>query len=581
MARVTLSADAAPAHQQAQTVATAASALHSVAAHPAGDTATRSAWAHAAALGNGATAAHHTHGLPSDAVTAMRHQHAAPAAALLAALHQAGAVLSSEATAAHQVAQGLSTQNRQQWQRALVLRAQLNGAHQVAAPAGTSAAPAHQAAVSVRWVWRPVHQPAQPVPHGPGWVLVLPPPPPARRTPTTHLLFTCPPLVQVPGSTALLYRLCDTVAPPPPAPPPPAPPPPPPPPGDQLVIDPARFYMSVHTLTLHLLPGLQPLPITEATVSADMGSTGWSLSASGPASLFDALEPVSALQPRRVRLTLDGIQWVFVVDSVSRTEAFGQRGARIAGRSPSALLAAPYALQATRANAAQATAQQLAELALDGTGFTLDWSLDDWLIPAGVYSHQGTPLAAVQAIAEAAGGHVLSHRSADALLVRHPYPTLAGGVPGGPWNWTQPTVQPDVVLAADAVITLGTERRDTVPVNGVWVSGVNAGVSRLVRRSGTAGDQLAPQQVDPLITADAAAQQRGLAVLGAAGSKHLQQVQLPILVGSGQPGVLDVGQLVQVNTTSPWRGRVRAVSARSVFGGQVSQTVALERHLAA
>jgi hypothetical protein len=90
---------------------------------------------------------------------------------------------------------------------------------------------------------------------------------------------------------------------------------------------------------------------------------------------------------------------------------------------------------------------------------------------------------------------------------------------------------------------------------------------------------LGPPQIDPLITADAAAQQRGLAVLGAAGSKHLVQIDLPVLTGQQQPGVLDVGQLVQVNTGTPWRGRVRAVSARSTWGGQVRQTVSLERHI--
>lgn len=581
MARVTISTQAAPAHQVAQGVGGLARAEHAT-ARASG--ASVSAVPVQAAMALGAGTARVAHSLAQQAAGDMAAglrvlvADGVRVAAALAGVHQAGLVLSDEARAAHQPALAVSADNAQQWQRAVVLRAQLTDAHQRAVALGASAGAVHQVAVEVRTVWRPVHQAAKPAPTGPGWVLVVPPPGPGRRTPTTHLLFRCPPLAQVPGSTLVLFRECD-LSPEPPAPPPPPPPPPPPGPVTQLVIDPARYYMSVHTLELHLLPGLQPLPIFEATVSADVGSTGWTLSAAGPAQLFEALEPASALEPRRVRLTLDGIVWVFVVDSVQRTEAFGQRGARIAGRSPSALLAAPYALQATRSNAAPANAQQLASSALDGSGFALDWGLDDWLVPAGVWSHQGTPMEAVQAIAQAAGGFVLSHRSADTLLVRHPYPTLAGGIPGGPWNWSQTTVSPDVVLAEDATITVATERRDSVPINGVWVAGVNVGVSRLVRRSGTAGDVLAPMQVDPLITADAAAQQRGLAILGAAGSKHLAQMELPVLTGAQQPGVLDVGQLVQVNTATPWRGRVRAVSARAAFGKEVRQTVALERHL--
>ena len=81
----------------------------------------------------------------------------------------------------------------------------------------------------------------------------------------------------------------------------------------------------------------------------------------------------------------------------------------------------------------------------------------------------------------------------------------------------------------------------------------------------------------PLITAPIAAQQRGLSVLGAAGAKHMVQISLPVLTGASQPGVLDVGQLVQVNESTPWRGRVRSVSVSAQKA--VRQTVTLERHL--
>jgi hypothetical protein len=573
---VTLSAESAPTHQTARALGGAVAGHITPAAAPAGDSTTAAPLQSAQLVPSNATAQPHSTARPAIGPLAagqpVRHSTALGVSGALAGAYQSALVLATETAPTHQTARGVSNATNGGWQVGVVVHAQVRTPQQLAGRAQHTASAGQQVALEVRTVWRPVHQTAQPVPHGPGWVLVLPPPPPPGRQPTTHLVFVCPPWPQVPGGTALVYRVCAAPAPPPP-------PPPPPGPGQQFVILPARFYMSVHTLELHLLPSLQPLPITEATVSADFGSTVWSLQASGPASLFEAVEPASALEPRRVRLTIDGIAWVFAVDSVQRTEAFGQRGARIAGRSPNALLAAPYALQATRSNPAQATAQQLAAAALDGSGFALDWGLDDWLVPAGVWSHQGTPMQAVQAIAQAAGGFVLSHRTTNTLLVRHPYPTLAGGVPGGPWNWGLQSVSPDVQLADDALVTIATERRDSVPLNGVWVSGVNAGVSRLVRRSGTAGDVLGPPQIDPLITADAAAQQRGLAVLGAAGSKHLVQIDLPVLTGQQQPGVLDVGQLVQVNTGTPWRGRVRAVSARSTWGGQVRQTVSLERHI--
>ena len=348
------------------------------------------------------------------------------------------------------------------------------------------------------------------------------------------------------------------------------------PPNGLLSILPARFYMTAHTIFAEHLPDLAEVPIFDATVSADSGSFCWTLQASGPASLFEQLAPISGL-PVQLRLTLDGIPWVFAVDSLSRTTSFGKTGVSITGRSVTALIGAPYLRAVARNNAANdRLAQQLAGEALDLTGIGLDWGLTDWLVPAGAWSHQGTPLDALQAIAQAAGGYLQSHRSAPALLVRHPYSQRTGDNPGAPWGWM--TGPADVELAPDAIITQGTERRDGADINAIYVSGTTRGVLALVKRAGTAADKLAAMATDPLITHADAARQRGLATLGTAGPQYNVRLDLPVLTGMGQPGVLDVGQLVQVNVAAPWRGRVRAVSV-SAKRPSLRQTITLERHL--
>ncbi len=381
------------------------------------------------------------------------------------------------------------------------------------------------------------------------------------HVPSTHLVFACPRWLGGPVHLVFGHVCGGQVG-----------------PIAPFYILPARFYMAVHSLVAHRLPDLTPIPIYDLSLSADAGSFGWTFSASAPVTAFDALAPVSGL-PAQVRFTLDGLTFAFVVDSLQRSEEFGRRSVRFAGRSATALLARPYARETTRGNAsAAATAQQLAEQALDLSGVALDWGLSDWLVPAGAWSHSGTPLAAVQAIVEAAGGYLQSHRSAATLLARHPYPELVGGLPGGPWNWYAPGVVPDVELAPDAIITSAIERRDGPAINGVYVSGTTQGVLALVRRDGTAADQLASLITDPLITAQEAAAQRGLSVLGASGPKHLVTLDLPVLTGPSQPGVLDVGQLVQVNASSPWRGRVRSVNVDARMPS-VRQTAQIERHL--
>jgi hypothetical protein len=342
-----------------------------------------------------------------------------------------------------------------------------------------------------------------------------------------------------------------------------------------FAILPARFYMTAHTIYAQRLPDMADVPIFDATVSADSGSYCWTLSATGPQSLFAQLAPVDGL-PVQLRVSLDGIPWVFAVDSLSRTSAFGKSGVSIGARSVTALIGAPYLRATTRTNTESRLAQQLALDALQYSGVDLDWGLTDWLVPPAAWSHQGTPLDAVQAIAMAAGGYLQSHRSAATLLTRHPYSQRAGDNPGAPWGWMSGPA--DVELAPDAIITEGLERRDGPDINAVYVSGTTQGVLAQVKRTGSAADKLAAMVSDALITQAPAARQRGLSILGTAGPQYAVRMELPVLTGLGQPGVLDVGQLVQVNAAVPWRGRVRAVSV-SAKSPSLRQSITLERHL--
>ncbi len=365
--------------------------------------------------------------------------------------------------------------------------------------------------------------------------------PPGYYDHNTQLLFQCPPL----GAPYMLLfgeQPCYLVG-----------------PGAPLFIIPSRFYMTVNTVLAQLLPSLDPVTLyAGTTISADIGSYGWTLSATGPAALYDQLKPAPG-QPKQIRVTINGVPWVFAVDQPSKTESFGKKVVSITGRSVTAALGPAFALETARMNTTPYMAQQLAALALDNTGITLDWGIEDWLVPAGAWSHYGTPLAAVQAIAQAAGGYVQSGRSAAVLQVRHPYPLLPGGVPGGPWNWNG-AFAADVSIAPDVIVSRSEELNDSPAINAVYVSGISQGVSALVKRAGTAGDLIGAQVTDALITASEVAQQRGLAVLGAAGGRVMRRLELPVLTGASQPGVLSTDQLIEVTDAVPWRGRVRAVS---------------------
>lgn len=333
---------------------------------------------------------------------------------------------------------------------------------------------------------------------------------------------------------------------------------------------PARVYMQAHDISARRVADGVALPIFSADLAADFWSFCWNGSISGPAELFDLCAPVADLPPL-LAVLIDGVEVRFMAEQRRREQAFGRTRVTVSGRSTTALVGAPWRAATTRAAAADRTAQQLALEALDLLGVNLAWEITDWLVPGGVWSHQGTPLGAVQAIAEAAGAAVLSHRTDATLIVRHPYPVA-------PWGWA--AAPPDVEIAPDALVTVSSAEEGGQALTGVYVTGTSAGVVGFVKRTGTAGDALAPMVTNPLITHADAARQRGLAILGATGRKRGVQIEMPLLTGSGQPGLLEPGQLVRVSATTPWTARVRGVRLSAALP-RVRQAVTLEQHLSA
>lgn len=341
-------------------------------------------------------------------------------------------------------------------------------------------------------------------------------------------------------------------------------------PGATTVIPARSVYMQEHTLQALRLPDLTPVPLTGLTLSADDGSVGWTLSAQGPTDLLSLLAPVAGL-PARLRVVLDGLTWEFIVEGLRRNREFARTTATITGRSATALLGEPYMPQATYLNTVPMTAEQIVQDALQFTGVSVDWRVTDWLVPDGAWSHSGTPLSAVRRVADAIGALVQSPRTGEAVIIAPRYPAL-------PWDWATET--PDVVLASmDPVVADGFERADRPAYEGVYVSGQAQGVLALVKRLGSAPSVVMPMVTDALITHLDAARQRGESLLGATGPMASVTMTLPVLTGSGEPGVIDPGKLVEVpDAAGTWRGLVRGTQVRW-SRPSLLQTLTLERHL--
>jgi hypothetical protein len=327
---------------------------------------------------------------------------------------------------------------------------------------------------------------------------------------------------------------------------------------EPVIVPVRRVYFVINDVILHRVPDGAEVPAFNLSLSLDAASWAWGFEAVLPATALALVEPGSGPGAGSVELLarVNGTDFHVLAENISRERSFGEASIRLSGRGRNAVLAAPYAPVMNFSNAEARTARQLMDdvLTMNGVplGWTVDWGLTDWNVPAGVFAHQGTWIEALIAIAGAAGGYLIPHPSEMSLKVRHRYPVA-------PWEWD--TVTPDFVLPAEAVARESLRWLEKPAYNRVFVSGQEVGVLGQVTRAGTAGDVLAPMVVDPLITEAAAARQRGLAVLSDAGHQIEVSLRLPVLA---ETGIIEPGAFVEYQDGNVTRlGLVRSTGVQA------------------
>jgi hypothetical protein len=398
----------------------------------------------------------------------------------------------------------------------------------------------YQSASAARKGWRGRYQEAVPPPPGISvWVVPQPPAPTPCYTPSTRLLFAA----LAPVDCHLLFVCENHIDPPPPD-------------GEPVVVPVRRVYFVINNVTLHRLPDGLPVPVFSLSLSLDSASWTWGFDAQLPAKAEALVAPGNASGPVELVASVNGTAFRVMAENISRERIFGDASIRISGRGRNAVLAAPYAPVMTFSNAEARTARQLMDdvLTLNGIslGWTVDWGLTDWNVPAGVFARQGTWIEVLSSIASAVGGYLIPHPSDQSIRVRHRYPVA-------PWEWS--AVSPDFVLPVDAVARESLRWVEKPAYNRVFVSGQDFGVLGQVSRAGTAGDVLAPMVVDALITEAAAARQRGLAVLADTGQQIEVSLRLPVLA---ETGIIQPGAFVEYQDGSVTRlGLVRSTQVEA------------------
>ena len=324
-----------------------------------------------------------------------------------------------------------------------------------------------------------------------------------------------------------------------------------PPDQTQTVIPIQDSYIMQHIITAELLDAT-PVNLSDINISLDADSFSYTFSATLLDKTQVALLKQTGAEPVQVVLTIDGVSFNMLVEKISRGVQFAKNTITISGRSLSALLGAPYQQQTSATQGSLLTIQQIADLQLP-IGWTINWSMPTWLVPAGAYTHSNaTPIQAIKQIAENIGAVVIPHKTIKQLTIQPRYPVL-------PWNFAGAT--PDIIVP-DAAITELTER-PAIPeqANGVYIHGNEiGGAIGFCRLNGTAGDKLAQTESNQLMTDATALRALGERVLAANQVQPiLDEITLPF--DNALFPLIEVGKFIEIGYEgSTVRGIVNSTS---------------------
>ena len=351
-------------------------------------------------------------------------------------------------------------------------------------------------------------------------------------------------------------------------------------PGDIPTANQAETYIIMNSVQCFDLPNETPLALADITISLDLDSVSWKLSATALNDASAALLTPDTHGRKELAVIINGHRWEFFISKTAQSKSVSEDGLSkrfaVTGYSRTQYLADPYAPKRTR-SIGTTTAVQAAIEELTGTGFALNWdtlALSDWTLPNAAFSYQSlTPLAVIKRLASAAGGVVVPNMAIDAISVRPRFKVE-------PWNLLAAGI--DATIHESQILNEQHTDEPGVRYNQVFVSGENEGVSTTITRQYTAGDSPAPDVTDNWVTAIECNTSRGKTELGQSGDRVNHSLELPVPEGANQPGLLLPGMTVAVQHTDSsrdYRAYVTAVSI-SVPGrnnAKVRQTVTLDQ----
>lgn len=489
-----------------------------------------------------------------------RYQHALGLLAQAGSRYQYAAALRAFATGRYQHAQPIAVQARSSYQHMLQLRPAARGRYQIAAPIASPAYGRFRGAVPVgiglrnryQLAWCPqagMHRPQLP----PG----VDPRDPCYDPATLGRLVFAEPWADD-GRLVLVCTRPGTGPEQPPAP---------------IVVLSRRSYIVLTDLEVLRADTGQPLPalVDGFGMRLDRSSWTWDFRVNLHAAALPLLQPGADGLPRELEVRVNGQPFRMLAESRRRSTQHPRSVLRVGGRGKAALLDAPFADVRSFTQPAARTAQQLMldALTINGVsiGWTVDWGLTDWPLPADTWAHHGTWISAINDIAASVGAYVQPHDTDPVLRILPGYPVR---------SWQLASATPDIELPP-GIATVEEVEWVTKPAHdAIYMHGEPGNAVYYRKRAGTPGTSPAPDAVHALLVHPDAAAQRAIAELSDTGRQVPQTLTLPVLPETGiiKPGLLlrytDDADVVRT-------GIVRGVSVAS-GPARIEQTIEVQAH---
>lgn len=339
------------------------------------------------------------------------------------------------------------------------------------------------------------------------------------------------------------------------------------------VIPNLRGYL-VHNIITATIGGISIDPIA-FNITTNINSYCFSASLDITPRDFEKIKTklnVARGQEPLINVVINGKTFTILAETHHRVRKFAHHTHTISGRSLTARLGEDYAkAQSGLLNQAN-YASQIARQQLNGLGITLDWGINDWLIPANQYAvSDKTPIAVIADIAKAAGGFVMSDETQPILSVKPKWKAPA---------WEIATTAPDEIIPIDIIREISDQRRINPRYNTVLLTS-NIEGGHVYRKQQTR-DLTAPIEQHPLYTDRDAILPAGIATLSDSGIHADYRLTLRFTDKYNIP-LAQLGQIWQINDPEGnWRGIITGITLNVHLDNDaptVWQTITIDRYL--